>query len=408
MYFFQADPQWTDEDIDSRRGLRGIYRVVGAPFRGTDDIVDGGTGYTLLGSCPSCHTVHATLSSKCPLCGSNYPTMAVPSRQDPYHFLLLSLRLELEPLIVFERAVSDERCYADMTDTGMIWIGRHDNQMGAGKGSSVRQLLSEEAIKLTRMMITEPGQRIAYPIRVPYGQPREPVLNSNGTNATDFELREMNNTVSIVAQEHMINFEIARTIDRAGSSIVAALGPDFVLDNIEYLSSEFPWGYTAGEADFVVSLAGEAGRYRLFVMEFKRDWLDDDAVIQVSLYTRWVVQVMTQFASPPVTELEVVPVLVGRRIRGGTRRPASFNFNASYNSGARVTVRVQSPRCIVYEPRNIFERSGKTYASTLNFLDLSAQLPQIAWIPPAGVVTSQVERTWVRESSWSDARPARP
>lgn len=403
MFFFQSDPQWRGDDIESRRGLRGIYRVIGNPFRGIDNIRDT-TGYTLLGTCPNCQTFHATLRAECPLCHRPYPTMNVPSLDDPYHFLLLSLRLEIEPLIVFERAISDERCYADMTDTGMIWVGRHDNQMGAGKGSSVRQLLSEEAVKMTRMMISEPGQRISYPPRIPYCYAMGPIMNADGTNVTDFEVQRQR--TSMVAAEHMLNFEVARTIDQAGSSIVNALGADFVINDIEYVSSEFPWGYTAGEADFIVSLARDGRRYRIFVMEFKRDWLDDDTVIQVSLYTRWVVQVMTQFANPAVTELEVVPIIIGRRISPGTARPHAFDFQASYNSGAQVTVHVQSPRCITYVPQNIFAHNGVRYAATLDFVDASARLPQFAWVPQAGIVTSQVERDWVKDNSWRIARQA--
>jgi len=402
LFFFQSDPQWRNDDINSRRGIRGIYRVSSEPFRGIDSVIDPATSYCILGNCPNCGSFHATLRETCPICKSDYPAMQIPSRVNPFHFLLLSLRMEIEPLIVFERALSDERCYADMSDTGMIWIGRHDNQMGLGKGSSVRQLLPEEAVKMTRMLLSEPGQEISFPKKTPYGLQKQHILNPDGTNVTDLELRRIR--TKMVSDELMINFDIARSIDQKGSPIVKALGPDFEVDEIEYISSEFPWGYTAGQADFVVSLAGENGRYRIFIMEFKRDKVSDDAFIQVSLYTRWVVQVMSQFANPIISELEVVPIAIGRRLSNNTVRPRPFSFKASYNSGVSVKVIVQSPRFIKYVPADEFTHGNKSYAKKLEYFDESANIPQISWVPEPGVVTSQVERNWVKSTSWSRAR----
>jgi len=286
MFFFQSDPQWRNDDINSRRGLRGIYVVASTPFRGTDNIQDSSTGYTMLGNCPNCHTFHATLSAKCPKCDKGYPKVNIQSRSDPYHNLLLSLRMEIKPLIVFERAISDERAYADMSDTGMIWIGRHDNQMGAGKGSSVRQLLPEEAVKITRMMLSEAGQKISFPQKVDYKFEKKEILNEDGTKVTDLELRPVNRLIKIVAQEHMLNFDIACSIDDRNSSFVKQLGNEFDIGEMEYVSSEFPWGYTAGESDFIVVFKNNTGRYKVFIMEFKRDWIDDATMIQVSLYNR--------------------------------------------------------------------------------------------------------------------------
>lgn len=407
MFFFQSDPQYRVDDINSRRGLRGIYRVASLPFRGTDNIKDKETGYTMLGSCPGCGSFNATLSRICPICRKEYPVMNIPSRSDPYHMLLLSLRMELEPLIVFERAISDERCYADTTDTGMIWIGRHDNQMGPGKGSSVRQLLPEEAVKMTRMMITEPGQKISYPKKKEYSFSKSEILNKDGTKVTDLELRKVNSSINIVAQEHMLNFDIARTVDQPDSSFVKSLGSDFNIGEIEYVSSEFPWGYTAGESDFIVSLRKKESRYKIYVMEFKRDKIDDDAMIQVSLYVRWVVQVMSQFAVPEIKHLQIVPIVIGRRLVPDTVRPEPFSFSARYNSGVSVKADVESPIFIQYLPQKEYEKDGVLYARSLSYEDKSKDIPKIEWVPEAGIVTSQVERDWVKTTSWDKAKKKR-
>ena len=404
MFFFQSDPQWRNDDINSRRGLRGIYIVSSAPFRGTDNIKDSTTGYTMLGNCPNCHTSRSTLSAKCPKCGREYPTVNLQSRSDPYHNLLLSLRIEIEPLIVFERAISDERAYADMSDTGMIWIGRHDNQMGAGKGSSVRQLLPEEALKITRMMLSEPGQKISFPQKVDYKFEKKEILNEDWTKVTDLELRPVNLTTRIVAQEHMLNFDIARSIDDATSPFVKELGDEFNVGEMEYVSSEFPWGYTAGESDFVVAFKNATGRYKVFIMEFKRDWIDDATMIQVSLYNRWVVQTICQFATPKIENITVYPVVVGRRLKENTARPRPYSFTASYNSGVSVKADVKSPQFIQYIPESEFTKGVVIYASRLKYKNESASIPQIDWIPEQGIITSQVERDWVMDASWVKAK----
>ncbi|MFC1625407.1 hypothetical protein ACFL1O_00850 [Patescibacteria group bacterium] len=404
MFFFQSDPQWRNDDINSRRGLRGIYIVSSTPFRGEDNIKDPTTGYTMLGNCPTCHISRSTLSAKCPNCGREYPKVNLQSRSDPYHNLLLSLRIEIEPLIVFERAISDERAYADMSDTGMIWIGRHDNQMGAGKGSSVRQLLPEEALKITRMMLSEPGQKISFPQKIDYKFEKKEILNEDGTKITDLELRSVNQTTNIVAQEHMLNFDIARSIDDPNSSFVRQFGGEFNIKEMEYVSSEFPWGYTAGESDFVVAFKNKTGRYKVYIMEFKRDWIDDATMIQVSLYNRWVVQTICQFANPKVKDVAVYPIVVGRRLKTGTVRPSPYSFTASYNSGVSVKAKVKSPQFIQYVPEDEFTKGDIIYAAKLKYKNESASIPQIDWIPEQGIITSQVERDWVRDSSWLNAK----
>src|SRR6266545_3339408 len=67
LFFFQADPQAHSGDINSRRGIRGIYRVRGRPYRATAPARDevSGVGYLLLDRCPNCQTPLSTLSSTC-------------------------------------------------------------------------------------------------------------------------------------------------------------------------------------------------------------------------------------------------------------------------------------------------------------------------------------------------------
>jgi hypothetical protein len=407
LFFFQSDPQWSNDDINSRRGLRGIYRIVSEPFHDPRPIRDQKTGYKVLGRCPNCGSPNANLSESCIKCDKKYPSMVIPSKgpKDPYQLLVLGCRIDLEPVVVFERSVSDERAYADMSDTGMIWIGRHDNQMGAGKGSSIRQLLPEEAVKITRLMLTEPGQHVSFPKKKKYPNPKMATMNPDGKTPAEYmEIKKRSRSGDMLVKELELNYHIAKTIDDPNSNIRKALGRVFDNKNLEYFSSEFPWGYTAGESDFICSFANRDGRYKIIVMEFKRDWVDDDTAIQVSLYVPWVVQIMSQFAVPTPTSMEIVPVFIGRRIAEGTCRPKEYAYRGSFNSGVKVDVTVASPICIEYVPDAINEVKGVSYATDIEYLDRSRGLRKIDWRPPIGLVTSQIERDWARESSWADAK----
>jgi hypothetical protein len=141
-------------------------------------------------------------------------------------------------------------------------------------------------------------------------------------------------------------------------------------------------------------------------MEFKRDWVGDEAVIQTSLYVPWVVQILTQFASPSPPRLQVVPVFIGRRLDLDACRPKPYNYKASFNSGVNVDVEVSSPIYIEYCPIDTTLFGSKDYARDISYLDKSRLLAnrEIDWKPPKGTVTSQVERDWVKKTSWAAAR----
>jgi len=408
MYFFQADPQWDLINIDSRRGLRGIYRIVSRPFRDTSPIQDQNTGYRMLGSCPYCSTFHSTLKSSCPKCDQEYPGFSIPSRERPYFELMLSSRLDLEPLIIFERAVSDERVYADMSDPGMVWIGRHDNQMGPGKGSSIRQLMPEEAVKIARLMLNEPEQRMSVPAKALYPNQIQAMTNEDGSPAEHLKIHYKQRTGKHeLWHEDSLNFHIARVFDNQSSSFCGtlrhALG-GIPWDQLEYASSMFPWGYTAGTSDFVLAFHNGDFRYSIVVMELKKGIADDDAFLQASLYVPWCVQVLTQFAAVPPPEIRVLPVVIGRGLKSDVVKPSSYAYRAIFNSGVSVNVAVDSPRFFRYQPVDIYEHSGSHYARDIDYLDESQGLGQISWSPPPGMVTTQVERRWLLTGSWSAAR----
>jgi hypothetical protein len=315
---------------------------------------------------------------------------------------VLSARLLIEPLVIFARTLGDNRAYMDMTDPGLIWISRADNAMGAGKGSSVRVLLPEEAVKLARMLANEPNQQILNPRPLPYpSSVRGPIENEDGTEAI---YPRLDSRRDIVQHELHLNLHIARTIDDPASSIRKALPGVIASSDLEYWGSELPWGYTADTADFVCTLRNKNGRYRIVIFELKREKINDDALVEALLYTYWVTQVCTQFAEPPIFEIEVMPVLIGKQ-NVLSRVPDDYSFKARYLVGPEKQVNVKSPQLLEYEPVGIFRNanSEKRYAKDIIYHNVTNSIKRVKFVPQVGASMTTVERAWVRDEMWLPA-----
>jgi hypothetical protein len=265
--------------------------------------------------------------------------------------------------------------------------------MGLGKGSSIRQLLPEEAIKLVRLMLSEPEQRISLPEKVPYPNPKQPMLNIDGTPAEHMEIH-FRPILGLhdLWYEDMLNFHIARVFDDENSSFVNCLRPlleNMSWGNLEYASSMFPWGYTAATSDFVLAFNNGSFRDTVFVLELKRERVDDYAFIQTSLYVPWVVQVLAQSATPPPPRMKVIPVVVGLDLRDNVAAPQAYQYTTHFNSGVEVMVDVSAPRFLRYEAEQIYSclENRSQYCSDIMYTDESERLRSIDWRPPPGAVT---------------------
>lgn len=420
LYFFQADPQDPRGGINSRRGICGIYRVNGNPYRAISPCADtiSGIGYEILDRCPACETHHATFKKDCPLCKRPYPTVRIVDGEDVPRRVLGS-RLNIAPIYIFERSVSDERAYADMSDPGFIWIGRHDNAMGPGKGSSIRHLLPEEAIKILRLLLSEPGQTVGTP-STPLC-PMGPELSHPDGNSIDLLPMSSQNRV---AREDELYYMITRQLQTQDSPFRRVLMPHLpagiTWDHLEYASSTFPWGYTAGTADYVLSFRNSDGRKFIVIVECKAGTTHDDGVVQVMLYVERVLQVMFFSASAsavpssdnPVDILPVVVARGARRPRGGNPRvaiPQRYRLVRSYLGGVSVTANVRSPIFLRYS----FPPPPPSIPSDLRpvegaiFLPLEPQqMANIDWVPDDGAVGTAVEKDHILGGSWASARRA--
>lgn len=418
LFFFQADPQDPRGGINSRRGICGIYRSVGKPYRATTPVEDtiSGIGYRILERCPACDSHHATFSSVCPLCRTPYPSARVFGGDD-VPARVLSSRINIEPIYALERSVSDERAYADLSDPGLIWIGRHDNAMGPGKGSSIRHLLPEEAIKILRLLLSEPGQIVGtHTGRV---HPICPALAHPSGYSID--LLPMINRQKVAREDELYHL-ITLQLQTPGSPFRLAIDPHLpagiTWDHLEYASSTFPWGYTAGTADYVLSFRNNDGRKFIIIVECKSGTTHDEGVVQVMLYVDRVLQVMF-FAAPPSAvprgdnPVEILPVVVAqgaRRPRGVNPRvaiPNDYRLTRAYWGGVTVTANVKSPVFLRYlSPPSPPELPPDLKPlADFGFLPLeSQQMCNINWVPDTGAVGTAVEKDFILRGSWANAR----
>jgi len=404
VVFFQSDPQ--DPDLGTLRGLRGVFRVAAhdnnlpyaarrahhSSLRHPDH-----NDYRLHAACPACSSVYADLGSTCPMCGKPYPSSRFKRGKEKLPEHVLSLSVPLEPLYVFKKEVSDERFYADLSVPIIPWVGRHDNQMGRGKGSSIRQLLPEEYHRLVKMLLTEPGQAPSkvHPKCPPSGGP---LKNPDGTNLEQFVFFN-----EIVLEELALNTAFSLQLHNSQSSLWQALWSSVPFKRsevyLEYASSEFPWGYTGGTSDFVLVFRDRdrsTCRRHVVLFEFKRDAINVEAVIQVWLYVPWVAQVfalnlkednpfLVGCSGSP--EIHVYPIVVGSRpVRNFSGLPDTYDRSISYVTGVKVKHKVYRPVLWCYEPK---APTKGLYRSEVEFHLCSGTRSTINFVKNVGVSTTE-------------------
>jgi len=411
IFFFQADPQHP-KDIWNRRGFRGVWIASSAPFRDTTTIQHPKTGYEELGACPHCNTPfnfgegELRASKKCLKCGKEYGTAKVKGNgEEEFSKVVLSARLLIKPLVVFKKTAGDNRVYSDLTISPLIWISRADNAMGAGKGSTIRTLLPEEATKIAYMLVTEDGQEIEYPQVQSY------------PGRTNMDIADYNNMPSMwlravkqgrdwrLEHELELNLYFALNIDKPQSNIQKLL--NIPLNRVEWWTTEFPWGYTGDTSDFVLTLWDDKkGRYAIYLFEFKRDAIDLSALAEIILYVPWVVQVLANTNVTYDSTIEVQPVLVGRGCNLKAI-PEDYTLNLRYsavpNLNTTICTRkivVRTPLVLTYSIRegdciqkvsDKYRKISVCYVKDLNLTRL--QLRTRSFVPPPPTFTTTgVER----------------
>jgi len=323
IFFFKADPNPKGD----YRGIVGIFQAVSEVYSSEDALILYNPQdynlpvqekpYKIYGICPieKCLQPYSSLK-KC----INDHEILLNGDCPEYIF---NLRLNLKPLLVFKYAIPDETVYADFRSFDpcsdvLIWTGRHDNAMGAGKGSSTRILLPEEALRISTLFTKVPNQEILRLRNIHHKHTSLNIKNPDGTSINEFVFIKNNN--EYIAGEHdMITTAISLDI-RNKNSILLQIFKQYIKKYtsssfyLEYVSPEYPLGYTGTEVDYLVSFKETNKRIRyLFLIEIKKTTKEiQRGILQLWFYIYWVVQLFSGCWNRNclIDNIHIIPVLI--------------------------------------------------------------------------------------------------
>lgn len=181
MFFYKSDSQSEstedyddyENDLERNRGIVGVYRALSEAFidwSETTHTLSNSKGFRISGRCDKCGCVFSWMKgghkqgpgSKYDNKGGGWcPGSALYDDHEFGHHvnantqkgrLTLSGRIRLEPVVQYSLPATDNSVYGTLEGDSVVWTGRFDNAMGSGKGSTIRHLLPEEAMQLTRLL----------------------------------------------------------------------------------------------------------------------------------------------------------------------------------------------------------------------------------------------------------------
>lgn len=433
IFFHQSERMGEDEELkdyfgykreaQAKRGAVGVYRILSTPFSDSKDMIHPQTNYRIAGSCPICDTKFALMKGLndyqvstlrdhkgdtipaegeienewCP--GSVLYSGQKNHSNDHIHSgsLTLSNRLILEPIAIFPDSVGDNRLYMDFSDEDVFWTGRTDSKMGAGKGSTTRQILPEEAAKLVRLLIDEARGPVKKPDREEYPTPEENLEKMKDHNLAPYdELFMVDEEESELANEFYLNVYFALKVDK-NSSLQRTLSDVYNTKHLEYFSSEYPLGAAGDESDFLITFkkSPTEARYRALHFEFKKGELTNEHLAELMLYVPWIAQACTQFSDPEVEEFEIIPILVGNDKSETLKSTEEYSFEEEYLVGSKKNITVRSSRVLLYSPTQIVEKGNSKYTKDLEFEEVTGGCEKTNWPHSSLKYLSKSDLDWV-------------
>jgi len=276
--FYKARIDETPED----RGFYGIYRIKSDPF--FDDSLIQGVG---------AFASHAVIGEETQEKGL---TPLPEGKKRPV--LPNRILLEDDPVVYFERPIPDNIAYVDRADPEQLWTMLFRKVSGPGRARSITHLLPEEEKKVIRLL---------YKMNLtPTDPPAMKAYNGNTKNPIRLDLSLARN--GAFDYETTLKAWLAQNIDKNISVLREVIGPP---EDIEFFSPEVLYGIGGEKVDFLVLHRkkwkdGTTFRYKVTVIEAKKDGLDEDTVFQVQRYSRWMSQLV------PGSDVSIVqPVLIG-------------------------------------------------------------------------------------------------
>jgi hypothetical protein len=283
--------------------------------------------------------------------------------------------------------------------------------MGPGKGSSIRTLLPEEAAKIAYMLATEDDQAVEDVQAQTYPGTQQEICDHNGQPSRLLRaVADRGRGEWVLEHELHLNLYFAMNIDNPSSPIQRTL--NVPLSEVEWWTTEFPWGYTGDTADFTLTLWKDSeGRYAIYIFEFKKDVVDRLALAEVLLYVPWVAQVLASSGMCP-DEVGVYPVLVGAESKL-KHVPEEYSLSLTYMavptlntcSKSKKKIIVKPPQVLLYEirdedcavkVRDSVRKEVVCYVGNLNLTKIDVPTKSFK-PPPPTFTTTNVERDYVAQ-----------
>jgi len=347
------------------RGFRDVFKIISEPFY-DDSTVSSGNN-VVLGKCPVCGYPYSENINK--IEGIQYCSNPHNGHEIPQGQHILPYRVLIEPVMRFDKPVDDNTAYVDAEDYGELPTLRWRKVTGAGRARSAQRILPEEAEKLIRLMK-----------KVNNNLESENVTTTNYISPSQIGTKLLPSTLQIIRDtsgeklfsvkrdgrfsgEYGLETWMLENIDKNISILNEIVGN---LNELEFFGNNVQYGVGGENADILLLHKRNGKRFKATVMELKKDEINDDTVDQVlnptkQNYAKWVGQLVTANVNPPITELEIQPVMVGFEVEQGAidraneleRNYQLFSretiLNYQYRNRPNVRVKVSKPIFLSYK-----------------------------------------------------------
>ncbi len=352
------------------RGFRDVFKIISDPFY--DDSEVEFEGNKVLGKCPVCGYPYSEEIKK--ESGNYIQKCSNPENQHelPREQHILPYRVLIEPVMRFDKPVDDNTAYVDAEDYGELPTLRWRKVTGAGRARSAQRILPEEAEKLIRLM-----NKINNNIQTKNARTTNYIPISSTTNKLIPETLKIKRDTSggilfsvkrdgSFSGEYGLETWMLENIDKEVPVLKEIVGK---LDELEFFGNNVQYGVGGENADILLLHKKNGKRFKVTVIELKKDGVNLDTVDQVlsptkQNYARWIGQLVTANCNPSIEKLEIQPVMVGfgvtddavERVKDIEKSFKTFSeeitIDYKYRNRKNVKVKVLKPILLSYKVEN--------------------------------------------------------
>lgn len=262
----------------------------------------------------------------------------------------------------------------------------------------------------TAEKIREAGFRSLGDIESAMKSERDALMNIPGIGSKtvgkwedDFENRE--SEVWQVRQENVLFLQMCQMVKRQSNlteelSNILSIGTDTLIEDLEFYSWEFPWGFANDQCDFLCTYRDEE-RYQAVLFENKKGKVGNGALVELMLYVPWVVKVLLRYADPLPSDFSITPILVGNESSQSLTLTEEMNELQFQNQkGQELEYDVERSYFLEYNiPKDkVFKVGNEYFSKEITFSDSSSNLPRDSWKSSLSALSAtSKEEDWVKE-----------